>query len=263
MEKQKRPVKKSLVYDNCAMYSPSGEFMAYVPLRRMNWYLKREIAKKLDEKAFQITFEPKGNGDANDRGHCIRENKCVVCGVEENLTLHHIVPYCYRKHLPLEYKNRNCFDVVCLCHKCHDEYERIAIEKKKELCKQLNVSEHRQGTPEQAKAVKNLSLIGTLVRYREKIPKERILEILNTLSEGLNEKVTLDNLEHISGKHSEKLERVAKFEDNDLARRVLKAYLKQSAVLDFIVLWREHFLENAQPKHIDEGWLEFYKTRER
>lgn len=60
--------------------------------KKAEWYLKRDLATMLDEKAIQLTFEAKGEGHAeNDYMIEDRDNFCVVCASHKDLTLHHVV----------------------------------------------------------------------------------------------------------------------------------------------------------------------------
>lgn len=263
-KKTKRPIKENQVYDNCNMLTPEGAHMAYVPFKRMQWYLDRNLAEKIDDTTFRLTFEPKGKGNYGDESHQSRENRCVICGTEEGLTLHHIVPRCYRKFFPLEYKDRNCFDVVCVCHECHDKYEQIATLKKNNMSRHYGVHPGMERTEEQIKAGNCLSLIGALLRHSERMPAERIAQIEQELSVLLEEDVSIEKIQSIADKHTERLKEVFGAVEDDHSERTLRAFLDDGhEIFDFIMFWREHFVENAKPKYLDEGWCNHYKTRER
>lgn len=263
MSKQlKRPINLK-PYDNCEMLSPAGEFMAFVSKKSMKWYVKRDLAIKIDEKTFQLTFEPKGNGNQGDVDYqrIPRKNKCVVCGEKENLTRHHVVPYCYRKFLPVEYKTRNSFDLIAICHECHDEYERKALLQKK-LLGEKYLGKACCSTPVEAKSLTRLrSNLGALIRHSSKMPEDRVQFLLRACSAYFNEEVTLENSESF-------FERVDKLltelweQRQALSEQVLEAFLKEgNELIDFIHFWREHFLKHAKPKHLSKLWLEDYKKR--
>jgi len=64
-----------------------------------------------------------------------RKNRCVACG-EENLgllTVHHVVPRHFALRLPKQYCGDLYHDKLCLCVRCHIEYEKIATHCKKEF----------------------------------------------------------------------------------------------------------------------------------
>lgn len=264
MNKIKRPVKSQKIYDNCKMLSPEGQFMAHCSKKRMNWYLKRGLAESVNETTFKLTFEPKGVGNAEDVEYQLekRQNKCIVCGALERLTLHHIVPFCYRKHFPNEYKSRNSFDVVCMCHKCHDEYERVAQLEKNKLCERFSLQVQNPQTEEQKKDRETLSLLKTLQLYSERIPKSRREEIKETLNNYFGRTIKDNELESLVEKQLEHVTGNSKVLES-VAQLVLDAFVKETSLFDFILYWREHFLEHANPKYLSESWKDSYKTRMR
>lgn len=71
-------------------------------------------------------------------------NRCVVCGSEENLTRHHIMPQRY-KLMWRKMHNRLCSmsSILCLCIKCHRRYERKP-EPEFEIKLLLNIDEFKQ-----------------------------------------------------------------------------------------------------------------------
>ena len=101
------------------MFSIDDKFLAHVDTKRMNWYLDRNLAAMMNNKDFKLTFKSKGDNTRGKYYMLELENNCVVCGLEENLTKHHVVPSQYRKFLPLKYKSKSSFDVLCLCADCH------------------------------------------------------------------------------------------------------------------------------------------------
>jgi hypothetical protein len=58
-----------------------------------------------------------------------RENRCCVCGSENKLTLHHIVPKCYigkiyKLHPEIKNQILYEFDFCCLCKICHSKFNK-------------------------------------------------------------------------------------------------------------------------------------------
>jgi hypothetical protein len=110
------------LYDNCQCLSQEGEHMFYCNKKKAQSYLKKGIAKLISEDpyVFQLTFEPGGKGAPQQTP---RENKCVVCGTEEDLTKHHVIPYAFRKLMPPHLKDHRSEEIVPLCVEHHREYE--------------------------------------------------------------------------------------------------------------------------------------------
>ena len=44
-------------YDNCKMLDKDNNFMAYVDKHKMDWYIKKNLADKIDEKTFKINLQ--------------------------------------------------------------------------------------------------------------------------------------------------------------------------------------------------------------
>ena len=61
-----------------------------------------------------------------------RVNRCCVCGSDQDLSRHHIIPSCFIKALKPEIKEDLKkdhpfyyeWDYSCLCGECHDKYEK-------------------------------------------------------------------------------------------------------------------------------------------
>jgi hypothetical protein len=112
-----REVRKGRICESCRIIAPSGEVMCLVAEKRARWYLDRGLGRLVaeDPLTVMLTFEPKGKGHAGESFYTTaRSNVCAGWGTEESLTLHHIVPHCYRRHLPAEVKDHSCHDLVAL-----------------------------------------------------------------------------------------------------------------------------------------------------
>lgn len=265
MVKVKRPIKEK-PYDNCEMLSPAGESMAFVSKKSMNWYLRKNLATRIDEKTFQLIFEPNGKGNQRDVDYqkVPRKNQCVVCGTKKALTMHHIVPYCYRKFFPLEYKNRNSFDIMCMCDECHDRYEQTAQLQKNKFAQQYGVSNTSFNPSEEEKSArKALSLLNSLKKYREQMPAARIEEIESFLYDHYGTVVTEEELDEKIVEQKTFLDKEFKKEAEEGSKKVLESFLSQGKeIIDFVLFWREHFLKYTKPQHLDKLWLQDYKKRE-
>ena len=98
------------MYQNLKTYSPDGDLMFLANKKKINWYLDRGLAVKIDDSSIKLTFEPKGSGE-KIIPLIDRENICVVCGTIDDLTHHHVVPTVIKKRLPLEYREHSSYDV--------------------------------------------------------------------------------------------------------------------------------------------------------
>lgn len=225
-------------YDNCKMINFDGSFMAYVDKKKMDWYIKKNLAIAVDEKTFKLTFEPKGSGVCMEYLKSPLKNQCVCCGDIDNLTKHHIVPYKFRKQLPLEYKSHSNYDVVLLCEKCHINYEIIASKYWNAIISRLyhdDIISKRLSK----KIINQIHLINTNMS----IPEDRKLEILHNIQEYNKKTDMLDNVPYLS--------KPEKYSNIDYSL-IFKEF---GGVENFIISCRKHFLIYAKPKFISPTWV--------
>jgi hypothetical protein len=238
------------IYGNWTVVGPDNQFMFHCGTRKAKWYLKKNLAIVLYDQTIQLSFTPKGGGHKESAEYFkeSRINQCVVCSATENLTKHHIVPSCYRKHFPEKYKSHNCFDIVAICCACHDAYERKAFGMHKELAKHIPISqEFREVNYIIDKVNKSLY---ALREHRNGIPEARRKSLLGFLERYFERSILLEQIEEISYIDKE-------FVENKIGLQVVQ---KIQDLPEFILMWREHFLRVAQPKFLSPRWLEIYKT---
>jgi len=222
-------------YGNFKMTSITGDFLAYTDEKRMFWYLDRNLANRLDNTTYQLNFETKGgNGERSDFYKISLENKCVVCGTDKELTKHHVVPSQYRKHLPIEYKGRSSYDVVCICNECHNKYELEAENLNKVLLEKYGLVDYIKNSNYAKRCFNALKF------HSHRMDEERINEMTNFLVSyfgvPLEETLALDNLEFMN-----------------ISEKIM---LHIDEIEEFIIMWRKHFLEHAKPEHITQEWVD-------
>lgn len=135
------PHSKYPLYGNCKVLSPDGLLMFRCDEKRVNWYIKRNLADitSTDPITIKLNFKPRGLGNHGKAYGLIEmKNICVNCGKDSELNRHHVVPYCYRKFFPLKLKSHNFHDVLSLCVSCHEKYERSADRLKEFLANEYN-----------------------------------------------------------------------------------------------------------------------------
>jgi hypothetical protein len=236
------------IYENYTILSPSGEKMCYCDKKKINWYLKKNLAKSIDEKTIQLLFEPKGVGDLglNNTYSNIKQSRCVVCNTEDNLTKHHIVPYQYRKHFPEVFKSHNHFDVLPVCITHHEEYEREADLFNNMLAAEAGiVSKSNQKLPEVVKAEKMNAIIMTLESKWDVIPAQRRDKLLREIGEHFGV-VDIDRASISSFKQN--------LVNTPFFSPAAVIVDKQTDIKKFIVRWRKHFVDNMKPQYLPKGW---------
>ncbi len=227
------------LYDNYSILHPNGDVMFLCSEKRFNWYVDRNLAKKITETSAQLTFTPAGYGaNSDDRtGLLPRENICVVCGTNEELTYHHVVPHLYKSLMPEDCKKHNSYDVMPVCEKCHREYEKEVV-----VFKNILQETHLDPDFSQEEYILNQALksIRTLENYGHLIPDEK-----------------KDNLEKNILIAEEKLDiNRAEFETLILPSTA-QMVLDIIGIQELVVLFRTHFLNVMEPKFMPE-WFDIF-----
>eukprot|EP00924_Labyrinthula_sp_SR-Ha-C_P012118 snap_masked-scaffold_26-processed-gene-4.33-mRNA-1 protein AED:1.00 eAED:1.00 QI:0/0/0/0/1/1/2/0/617 len=221
-KKQNRLMRKSRknnLYDNCALLAPDGEAISMIPASKMNWYLKRSLAKKIKAEGFvsaiQLNFEPTARTMTKDPFYLQeKENICVCCGSFEYLNKFYIVPYEFRKHFPFRFRVRSSHDIVLLCVSCRQKIVPAYVLRRKILVSgslgdDFDEVKHEQTRfkifPEVAHMKK---LIHGYLKYEKTLPKERKTEMQNEIK-----KIASINGKHIKELNTDILESLMKMKE--------------------------------------------------
>ena len=266
--------------DNWDVHHPNGLHMYTTCKRKVDWYLGRDLAIIIAPKKIQLTFTPKGEGFKEHEvfGKSPRVNKCVVCGEEKGLQRHHVVPYHYRKFMPLIYKSRNHHDVVLICRKHHEEYEQIAKFYKNDIAKRFDVESIEQMNAKQINRMvdnlkdhfKAVKLLDTLINRYNDIPEERVIWISEQINMMLGIELLDMRFDEIEDLH-ENINKLIETKKSDLmnvenffhGKAVIEKLKTVEAFEDFIRGWRTHFVESMKPEFMPYGWsIEFTFSRE-
>lgn len=241
------------IYGNWEVLHPEGFLMFRCDKKKANWYLDRNLAVVIDENKLQLKFVPKGRGHSNELFYLVqKENRCVVCGSEKELTRHHVVPYCFRRHFSIELKSRAAHDIVPLCVTCHRFYEPYAWELKKKLASDHGVL--MEGCDKEKKENKELKAMGvakTLLDYK-KIPINRRLELLEDVEKFIGKKkeeIQDSDLVLFLAKTKNRKEKIAR--QYKFGKEIV---MKIEDFSEFIKMWRIHFIDAMKPKFMPELW---------
>jgi hypothetical protein len=215
------------------------------------WYLNRGLVEVFCQNppTLRFTFTPGGSGHAGDEYYLTgKVNRCVVCGAEEHLNRHHVVPRVYRRHLPAEVKDHSHHDVLLMCLSCHEKYEGEADRLKAALGEEFGVPLHGlrgERDRERSQAVK---LAMALLRHGRQIPLARKEEILGRLSAWAGRSPLTDEdvaaIAHLSSTD----------EDSEAIAHGQHVVAQTKDVQTFIRRWREHFLDTMQPQFLPAHW---------
>lgn len=135
-------------YSNILALSQDGVPITTLQEKRVEWYIKRGLLEEVDEetakkhpefvRVVKFKFKPKFQENEPDEFFLqIVKDRCVVCGCEENLSLHHAIPSCIRSRLPEEQKNHSHGWCVLLCKEHHKEADELALDEFREEWREL------------------------------------------------------------------------------------------------------------------------------
>jgi len=267
---------KNLGTENWVINDPNGEPMCCVSGKKANWYLDNDLAVKSGEKEIKLTFEPKGNGfgrDEKEFGLSPRIIQCVITGIEDDLQRHHIVPSCYRKHFPEQFKSKNHHDVVLVHYKKHEDYEQHAFDFKNELAREYGVPTLAECNYQYSSLlseyggtrIKMLSRLYALFR-NPNMSKEKIIENLTMVANytdipvdkmlKFNYMQLLKLYHYLKSKHDSEFEYFKKLtkRDYDHGYMVVSKLETDEDLEFFIKRWRKHFIYTMNPQYMPKGW---------
>lgn len=134
---------KNPVYHNCRIYANDGRLLCYCDRRKIDWYLRRGLAKLVEENppAIMLLFEPKGRPEheGNDFYIQSKKNICVGCGEGKHYLRYRIIPSCYRVHFPEHLKSHRSHDIVLVCVDCHEIAHSAAEKHKKKIAAEYGI----------------------------------------------------------------------------------------------------------------------------
>lgn len=235
------------VYGNCKVLSPDGELMFLCREKKVNWYLKRELAYTVDDNpiTIQLNFEPNGKGyHGSDWGLSEMHNRCVNCGEGDKINRHHVVPYCYRKFFTTKLKSHNSHDVLLMCPDCHDAYERKADVLKLKLSK-IYDSPLSGSNIFDRESSKMKRLVSCIVNHSNDIPDEKLKEIKQNILNNYGwKRLTNKRIDWIN---SIKTHRNLKTHGEMVCEKIDDYQV-------FIKMWRTHFVNNNTCEYLPENW---------
>jgi len=267
---------KNLNAENWEVYHPNGIHMFTCGEKKASWYLERGLAVRTADGKIMLTFEPKGNGFETNEvfGKSVREAICVVTGVDKGLQRHHIVPYCYRTYFPEKYKSKNHHDVVLINHERHSEYEQLATQYKDVIAEMFDVKTISESNMEYTFKLREigrenailLNNIHSIFKTYGRVSDEVKLEKLQAIADGteipfktvcnynyiqLYKMYLLLKEEHIKEQYEFKQNHRQQY---DHGYHVVQKLDTEEKIMDFVKLWRNHFIDTMKPKFMPNGW---------
>lgn len=231
------------IYGNYQVLSPDNILMFRCDEKKANWYINRKLAEFIDQYIIRLNFIPNGLGN-HDKEYGLEEMKniCVNCGDEENLTRHHIVPYCYRKFLPESIKAHNFHDVLPMCISCHNKYEREADKLKSLLAVKYESPIHGV-IIKNDDMIKYIKLSKTILSSN--IPEKKRKELKIKIKDGLN-------IRKLTNKKLKKISEIEYVSTKKTHGEIVMTKINDTQ--EFIEMWRQHFIDNNNCEYLPKKW---------
>lgn len=273
----------NLNVENWKVYHPNGVHMFTCGEKKAMWYLDRDLAKKTSNDKITLNFEPKGYGHDTGEifGRSIRKNICVVTGISEGLQRHHIVPYCYRSFFPEEYKSKNHHDIVLIHHKSHSDYELEATKYKDLIADMYGVETIKNLNTKYTGELRKLggnnvilfntiySILKTYNRVSKSITYDKLLIISKYLGVSINVVQKYNYIQlyklYLLLKNDYN-ETIINYKKNNRINYEHGHYIMmklntEEKMVDFVKLWRNHFINTMKPQYMPTGWSIDYKIK--
>lgn len=241
------------IFDNLRVVDSQGNFMFYTTEGKANSYIKKNLAKWVQlypEYVLQLQFKPKGNGCQDKYRRNPMPNYCVVCGTDQNINCHHIVPYCYYKQLGKHFPQylRSGGDHVVMCIYCHEQYELHAEKLKKQICQSygLPVSGYYKGFGPPKDSVRIYKLVHALSNCQ--LPEDIRQRTQQLATDLLGQPITPEMIENCSLKY---------YKHNNYHKSstsIVEQIIATNQVDEFVLQWRQHFLDTMNPQFMPQHW---------
>lgn len=253
------------IYDNCRVLLPDGRLMHFARRSLLDWYVRKDLAELVsdDPPTIRLKFEPNGLGHAGHEFYLTpRENKCVVCGSTEKLTRHHVVPSCYWRHIPEQFKCGSSHDVVATCKDCHFRYEHeFGDPFKFQLADKYNAPYYGVGWYIDHFMYKVRGAARSLKKHEHKLPshiKEKMWKVLEKHFNRARETITTQDMKEAADAQPHvKTETYA----SHGMMIVQQCCGSTEDAWTFIKMWRQHFIDTMNPQHMPPGWSVEHKVQ--
>lgn len=246
-----RDVAKDDIYHNILVQGADGKPLSRCPAKRANWYIKQGLVDIIQKEPLIIRL--KWNPEIQEAiihpyDIALKKNRCVVCDEINALTRHHIIPFCFRRYMPLAIKDYSSYDIMPLCVKCHDEYECYASKYKNELIAKHSLVKNGKMPENELDLYRAKHAVSVLLQHREKIPADKVAKLEDTILKifphKTSRRIDVSMLEHLFTFSIKKKE-----------QHWAKLVVENEPDLDkFFISWRKHFVDHMKPKFLPPLW---------
>lgn len=216
----------------CKIYSPDGKYLGPCCESKFKWYLRKNLAVKIDDKSIKLNFVPE-MGKRLHREFIMRKSICTICGSTDDLLQFGIIPHKFKKHFPFNKKSHVSNDIVMLCRPCSNDTNALQDFYTDELYKDFNISDTKS-------TKSNIKVIEKYLARNvdDVIAKKRLSKIIN------KQDFTEDDLR----------EYVTSVNNNE--KTIVEHFINQNKLDEFIENWKTLFVENMNPKYLNDDFFD-------
>lgn len=249
--------KKRPHYSNILMVDREGTPLSSISDRKAKWFISRSLAKEVTpqrgfERTIQLTFK---NQPAKPQVWELNAtpNQCVICGKPTDLTLHHVIPYLFRRHFHAKDKDHSRQWCVLLCEEHHQEAEVLMEDVYRN---QIPVHQSKDTPPGT-----ELSRAGfTLVRLKSegrlaKVPNERLAKLLATAGYKDTTEIPTMSADETSNAMRQIGDNISKHHQKAISDWVYSYIASHGGIDGIKELFRNIFL-SMKPRFLPIGYLE-------
>jgi len=245
--------RRSNLYGNYQIIHPDGHMMFHCDSQKVLWYLNRDLVDIVcdDPPILQLKFSPGGMGHLGDDYYLTPKiNQCVICGTNQDLNRHHVMPRVFRKHMSKDIKDHNYHDVLLLCVACHQSYEFEASKFKKEICNEFGFQTNNGGNPLYQRDVGEVrGAARALLNYSNVIPEPRRSYLYNVIHK-MCENPTEDDLRRLASLNPLSVEE----QSLHYGQLVVNKIEAEGKIQEFTERWRNHFMSTMNPQYLPDHW---------
>ena len=234
-------------YSNVIIISNGGNLLATISDRKANWYLKKGLAIETlppigYPRAIKLKFEADVNRTPKPFEINVNENKCVICGKENKLTRHHVIPWVIRKHFPLQHKQYARQWCVLLCVECHENVELFT--------QPLYKEKFPQGT----EIKRNTNIALQMIKHNGHLDKLSTEKFANLLEHSTYKSV--EEIPPYKNKNKNEFRKTLSIQHKlEIKKWALKFIHEHDDIKGTKTYFRELFL-TMNPKYLPEGYLD-------
>lgn len=244
------------LYDNCYLEAPDGVLLCTIDKRKAEWYIKKGLGIEICNEPLRVrlNFEPAGrsNGEVGEYYTTEKENRCVVCGKENELIRKNVVPHEYRKFFPNVMKDKTSHDILLLCTHCHHHSNISDLKIRRMLAEKCNAPIYQ--LPDNDDELKHFRIIQksarALVKSSNSIPEARKIELMKVMQDAYPKQIINDDF----------LQQILKKKEPESCIRsphgqlVVDFYKENGGIILLEKLFRQHFLDSMNPKFMPKLW---------